>query len=58
MVPGRFSSVLLVGILLTNPQGMAAQITKAVLSQALLFMSKEQFEQWALAIMIFFARLR
>ncbi|KAJ7261802.1 mitochondrial carrier domain-containing protein [Mycena haematopus] len=39
-------------------QGMAAQITKAVLSQALLFMSKEQFEQWALAIMILFARLR
>ncbi|KAJ7476023.1 mitochondrial carrier domain-containing protein [Mycena latifolia] len=39
-------------------RGMAAQITKAVLSQALLFMSKEQFEQWALAIMILFARLR
>ncbi|KAJ7364226.1 mitochondrial carrier domain-containing protein [Mycena albidolilacea] len=39
-------------------RGMAAQITKAVLSQALLFMSKEQFEQWALAIMIFLARLR
>ncbi|KAJ7761946.1 mitochondrial carrier domain-containing protein [Mycena maculata] len=38
-------------------RGMAAQITKAVLSQALLFMSKEQFEQWALAIMVFFARL-
>lgn len=37
-------------------QGMQAQITKAVLSQALLFMSKEQFEHWALAIMIFFAR--
>jgi len=37
---------------------MEAQITKAVLSQALLFMSKEQFEHWALAIMILFARLR
>ncbi|KAJ7285156.1 mitochondrial carrier domain-containing protein [Mycena rebaudengoi] len=39
-------------------RGMSAQITKAVLSQALLFMSKEQFEQWALAIMILFARMR
>ena len=38
-------------------QGMQAQITKAVLSQALLFMSKEQFEHWALAVMIFAARL-
>ncbi|KAF5372772.1 hypothetical protein D9615_010126 [Tricholomella constricta] len=38
-------------------QGMQAQITKAVLSQALLFMSKEQFEQWALAIMIMVARV-
>jgi len=37
-------------------QGMQAQITKAVLSQALLFMSKEQFEHWALGIMILFAR--
>jgi adenine nucleotide transporter 17 len=36
---------------------MQAQISKAVLSQALLFMSKEQFEHWALAIMIFAARL-
>ncbi|KAG6828624.1 hypothetical protein H0H92_007269 [Tricholoma furcatifolium] len=33
-------------------QGMQAQITKAVLSQALLFMSKEQFEHWALEIMM------
>lgn len=40
----------------TALQGMEAQITKAVLSQALLFMSKEQFEHWALAIMILFAR--
>lgn len=31
---------------------MNAQITKAVLSQALLFMSKEQFERYALVIMI------
>jgi hypothetical protein len=29
---------------------MGAQIIKAVLSQALLFMSKDQFEHWALAI--------
>ncbi|KAJ6576652.1 mitochondrial carrier domain-containing protein [Mycena vulgaris] len=39
-------------------RGMAAQITKAVLSQALLFMSKEQFEHWALSIIILFARLK
>lgn len=32
-------------------QGMSAQIIKAVISQALLFMSKDQFEHWALAIM-------
>ncbi|KAH6913229.1 adenine nucleotide transporter [Coprinopsis sp. MPI-PUGE-AT-0042] len=38
-------------------QGMQAQITKAVLSQALLFMSKEQFEQWALAIIVLLTRL-
>ncbi|KII85088.1 hypothetical protein PLICRDRAFT_57021 [Plicaturopsis crispa FD-325 SS-3] len=38
-------------------QGMGAQITKAVLSQALLFMSKDQFEHYALAIMVLFARL-
>lgn len=37
-------------------QGMSAQIIKAVLSQALLFVSKEQFEHWALAIMILFAK--
>jgi hypothetical protein len=35
---------------------MSAQITKAVLSQALLFMSKDQFEHWAVAIMVLFAR--
>ncbi|KAG6900825.1 hypothetical protein C0993_000144 [Termitomyces sp. T159_Od127] len=38
-------------------QGMQAQITKAVLSQALLFMSKEQFEHWALEIMLMAARI-
>lgn len=36
---------------------MQAQIIKAVLSQALLFMSKEQFEHWALGIMVMSARL-
>jgi len=36
---------------------MQEQITKAILSQALLFMSKEQFEHLAIAIMIFAARL-
>lgn len=39
-------------------QGMQAQITKAVLSQALLFMSKEKFEQWALILMLSLARLQ
>lgn len=38
-------------------QGMSAQITKAVLSQVLLFLSKDQFEQWAIMVMILFARL-
>lgn len=33
---------------------MSAQIIKAVLSQALLFMSKDQFERYALAIMVIF----
>lgn len=37
-------------------QGMSAQIIKAVISQALLFVSKEQFEHWALAIMHLFAK--
>ncbi|KAF9524865.1 adenine nucleotide transporter [Crepidotus variabilis] len=37
-------------------QGMQAQIMKAVISQALLFTSKEQFEHWALGIMILLAR--
>ncbi|KAI0696318.1 adenine nucleotide transporter [Cerioporus squamosus] len=39
-------------------QGMSAQLIKAVVTQALLFMSKDQFEHWALAIMVFFYRLR
>ncbi|KAI0775086.1 mitochondrial carrier domain-containing protein [Trametes elegans] len=39
-------------------QGMSAQLVKAVLTQALLFMSKDQFEHWALAIMVLFWRLR
>lgn len=38
-------------------QGMQAQIIKAVLSQGVLFMSKEQFEHWALLIMVFTARI-
>ena len=38
-------------------QGMSAQIIKAVLSQALLFMSKDQFELWAQAIIVQFMRL-
>lgn len=36
---------------------MSAQIIKAVLSQALLFMSKDQFEKWAVAILVLFAKL-
>ncbi|THH32256.1 hypothetical protein EUX98_g1932 [Antrodiella citrinella] len=39
-------------------QGMGAQIFKAVLSQALLFLSKEQFEAWTLAFSIFIWTLR
>ncbi|THH08596.1 hypothetical protein EW145_g2595 [Phellinidium pouzarii] len=38
-------------------QGMGAQITKAVLSQALLFVSKDQFEQYALMIMLMSRKL-
>jgi len=38
-------------------QGMSAQIIKAVLSQALLFVSKEQFEHWAIRIMLLFSGL-
>ena len=39
-------------------QGMSAQIVKAVLQQALLFLTKEQFERWALAIIVLIYRLR
>ncbi|KAI6042917.1 mitochondrial carrier [Pisolithus marmoratus] len=39
-------------------QGMSAQIIKAVLSQALLFVSKEQFERWALVILVLTSKLR
>ena len=37
---------------------MSAQLIKAVITQALLFMSKDQFEHWALAIMVVMYRLR
>ena len=37
---------------------MSAQLIKAVITQALLFMSKDQFEHYALAIMVLFWRLR
>lgn len=39
-------------------QGLEAQITKAVISQALLFLSKEQFEHWTLALVVFLWGLR
>ncbi|CAE7094581.1 unnamed protein product [Rhizoctonia solani] len=39
-------------------QGMGAQITKAVLAQALLFMLKDQFERYALVIMLFIRKIR
>ena len=38
--------------LMCHLKGMGAQILKAVLSQGVLFMSKEQFEQYALAIVV------
>jgi solute carrier family 25 (peroxisomal adenine nucleotide transporter), member 17 len=37
---------------------MSAQILKAVLAQGVLFMSKEKFEHWALAIMVLLHRLQ
>ena len=37
---------------------MSAQLIKAVITQALLFMSKDQFEHWALAIMVLLWKLR
>ncbi|WVF69627.1 hypothetical protein IAT40_004405 [Kwoniella sp. CBS 6097] len=39
-------------------QGLGAQITKAVLCQGILFVSKEQFESYAWLMMVFFANLR
>jgi hypothetical protein len=59
LVPGRWRLILLSAFANTlSLQGMQAQITKAVISQALLFMSKEQFEHWALAIFVILAKLR
>jgi adenine nucleotide transporter 17 len=43
--------------ILPGSQGMSAQIIKAVLAQALLFVSKDQFEQYALLIMLAWQRL-
>jgi hypothetical protein len=43
--------------LISHLKGMGAQILKAVLSQGVLFMSKEQFEQYALAIVVLYYRL-
>ena len=37
---------------------MSAQLIKAVITQALLFMSKDQFEHWALGIMVLLYRLQ
>jgi adenine nucleotide transporter 17 len=39
-------------------QGMGAQVLKAVLSQGVLFMSKDQFERWALVLMATLYRLQ
>lgn len=39
-------------------QGMQAQIVKAVLSQALLFLSKDQFEKYAFTLMLVYGRMR
>ena len=55
--PAHFSET---GRLANGPcylKGMGAQILKAVLSQGVLFMSKEQFEQYALALMVLYYRL-
>jgi solute carrier family 25 (peroxisomal adenine nucleotide transporter), member 17 len=37
---------------------MGAQLLKAVLSQSLLFLSKDQFEHWALRIIFYIQQLR
>ncbi|EKM58520.1 uncharacterized protein PHACADRAFT_252922 [Phanerochaete carnosa HHB-10118-sp] len=39
-------------------QGLGAQLLKAVLAQTLLFMSKDQFEHWALHIIFMLQKLR
>ncbi|KAI0783858.1 adenine nucleotide transporter [Irpex lacteus] len=39
-------------------QGMSAQILKGVINQALLFLLKEQFEHWAIAIIAILYRLK
>lgn len=46
------------GLILLSPQGMGAQLVKAVLTQALLFMSKDQFEHFTLTLMALFYRLQ
>ena len=43
---------------LTPVQGMGAQVLKAVLAQGVLFMSKERFEHWALAIMVLWWKMQ
>ncbi|GJE94591.1 mitochondrial carrier [Phanerochaete sordida] len=39
-------------------QGLGAQLLKAVLAQSLLFLSKDQFERWALQIIFMLQKLR
>jgi solute carrier family 25 (peroxisomal adenine nucleotide transporter), member 17 len=39
-------------------QGMGAQILKAVLSQGVLFMSKDQFERWAILVIAALYRIK
>ncbi|WVQ98223.1 hypothetical protein IAU59_005346 [Kwoniella sp. CBS 9459] len=39
-------------------QGLGAQITKAVLCQGILFVSKDQFESYAWLLMVFFSNIR
>lgn len=58
MVSGPSRPPTHIGCSRARSQGMSAQIIKAVLSQALLFVSKEQFERWALTLMLLFAKLR
>jgi solute carrier family 25 (peroxisomal adenine nucleotide transporter), member 17 len=37
-------------------QGMSSQIIKAVLSQALLFLSKDYFEHWAVLLLALWSK--